>query len=499
MIGARRLALTALAALAVAFAPRAEAQDQQNAQPTQPAAPPAAQEQRAPAPKAPATRKVVPQSKAEFSFAPLVKKAAPAVVNIYARRVVQRRSSPFMDDPFFRRFFGDDVMRGIPRDRIENSLGSGVIVRSNGLIVTNSHVIRDASEITVVLSDRREFPARIVVTDDRTDLALLRVDPGRERLPFIELRDSDQLEVGDLVLAIGNPFGVGQTVTSGIVSALARTAEGVSDFSFFIQTDAAINPGNSGGALISMDGRLVGINTAIYSRSGGSVGIGFAIPANMVATVVASERSGGKVVRAWLGASGETVTADIAKSMGLKRPRGVLITQTYPGGPADLAGLKVGDVLTSIDGKEVGDIQSVRFRVATLGVGETAVLTVLRAATQEISLSMPLAPAPETPARETTVLKGRNPLSGATIVNMSPAVAEELQVDALQKGVVITQVAGGSAAARVGLQPGDFIAQINGAKVNDVTGVKDELDKGPVRWQLAIRRGGRTMTVTIEG
>jgi serine protease Do len=219
----------------------------------------------------------------------------------------------------------------------------------------------------------------------------------------------------------------------------------------------------------------------------------------MVATVVASERSGGKVVRAWLGASGETVTADIAKSMGLKRPRGVLITQTYPGGPADLAGLKVGDVLTAIDGKEVGDIQAVRFRVATLGVGETALLSVLRSATQEITLGLQLSPAPEVPLRETTVIKGRNPLSGATVVNMSPAVAEELQVDALQKGVVVTQVASGSAAARIGLQPGDFIAQINNAKVQDVTGLKEELDKGSGRWQLAIRRGGRTMTVTIEG
>jgi serine protease Do len=440
---------------------------------------------------------VVPQ-RGEFSYAPLVKKAAPAVVNIYAKRIVQRRPSPFLDDPFFRRFFGDDVMRGIPRERIENSLGSGVIVRPNGLIVTNNHVIRDASEITVVLADRREFPARIVVTDDRTDLSLLRINVGRERLPSIGLRDSDQLEVGDIVLAIGNPFGVGQTVTSGIVSALARTAEGVSDYSFFIQTDAAINPGNSGGALIGLDGRLVGINTAIYSRTGGSVGIGFAIPANMVATVIASEGRGGKVVRAWLGASGETVTAEIAKSLGLKRPIGVIVKQTYEGGPADKAGLKVGDVLVAIDGKEVDDIQGVRFRIATLGVGEEVTLTVLRNG-KEDSLSLLLAPPPETPPRETTSLRGRTPLGGATIANMSPALAEEMQADSLQKGVVITQVARNSAAARIGLQPGDFIVQINGAKVANVDEAKAELDKGAQRWQLAIRRGGRVMTVTIEG
>ena len=232
---ARRLLQAALAALSVvafvspapAQAPTPPAEAPASGAPTKPAPPPKS----APPAKRPAAQKVVPQSKGEFSYAPLVKKAAPAVVNIYARRVVQRRSSPFLDDPFFRRFFGEDVLKGLPRERIENSLGSGVIVRSNGLIVTNSHVIRDASEITVVLADRREFPARIVTMDERTDLTLLRIDAGRERLPFIDLRDSDELEVGDMVLAIGNPFGVGQTVTSGIVSALARTAEGVSDYS----------------------------------------------------------------------------------------------------------------------------------------------------------------------------------------------------------------------------------------------------------------------------
>jgi serine protease Do len=475
----RRLRLLPLAlfALAFAFPAGADAQTQQK-------------------PKS-APQKVVPQ-RGEFSYAPLVKKAAPAVVNIYAKRVVQRRASPFLDDPFFRRFFGDDVMRGIPRERIENSLGSGVIVRQNGLIVTNNHVIREASEITVVLADRREFPARIVVTDDRTDLALLRINVGKEQLPHVQLRDSDQLEVGDIVLAIGNPFGVGQTVTSGIVSALARTAEGVSDYSFFIQTDAAINPGNSGGALIGMDGRLVGINTAIYSRTGGSVGIGFAIPANMVATVIASEGHGGRVVRAWLGASGETVTAEIAKAMKLKRPIGVIINQIYAGGPADQAGLKVGDVLTAIDGKEVDDIQGVRFRIATLGVGEEATLTVLRDSKEE-TLTLMLAPPPEAPAREVTPMRGRSPLGGATIANMSPALAEEMQVDSLQKGVVITQVAPNSAASRIGIQPGDFIVSINGVKVSNVTEIKAELEKGAQRWQVAIRRGGRIMTVSIEG
>ncbi|CAN0480566.1 unnamed protein product, partial [Discosporangium mesarthrocarpum] len=273
--------------------------------------------------------KRVPASKAEISlsFAPLVKSAAPAVVNIYTRRVVRaRRISPLFNDPFFRRFFGNQFAPGNRQNqRVQNSLGSGVIVSADGLIVTNHHVIDKADEITVVLTDRREFEAEVVTRDEGTDLAVLRIKANNEKLPFLKLRDSDTLEVGDLVLAIGNPFGVGQTVTSGIVSALARTARGVSDFGFFIQTDAAINPGNSGGALIALDGGLVGINTAIYSRGGGSNGIGFAIPSNMVATVIGSAVSGGQVVRPWLGARGQTVNADLARSLGLSRPSGVLV------------------------------------------------------------------------------------------------------------------------------------------------------------------------------
>jgi Do/DeqQ family serine protease len=447
-----------------------------------------------------AAEKVVPGSRAEvqLSFAPLVQRDAPAVVNIYARRVVQSRASPFLDDPFFRQFFGNGLLRGVPRQRIENSLGSGVIVRPNGLIVTNNHVIKGASDITVVLADRREFPARIVLTDERTDLTLLRIEAPGESLPYLQLRDSDTLEVGDLVLAIGNPFGVGQTVTMGIVSALARTAEGVSDYSFFIQTDAAINPGNSGGALIGMDGRLVGINTAIYSRSGGSVGIGFAIPANMVASLIASELHGGKIVRPWLGASGETVTADMASSLGMKRPEGVLISRLYPSGPADRAGLRVGDVLIAIDGKKVNDIQAVRFRVATLMVGKDATLTVLRSG-REVTFTLALTPAPEMPAPDTTEISGRNPLAGATVANLSPALAEKLQVDSLQSGVIVMQVAGGSPAERVGLQPGDFLTKLNGKGIRRVADLKDALDTGARHWQVTVRRGGRVMSVTIEG
>src|SRR3954469_3203688 len=328
-----------------------------------------------------AQQRALPESRQQItlSFAPLVKQTAPAVVNIYTRRVVQQRVSPLFDDPFFQRFFGQSSPLGMPRERVERSLGSGVIVASDGLIVTNDHVVKDSDQITVVLADRREFEARLVSTDSKTDLAILRITPpDSEKLPFLALHDSDDLEVGDLVLAIGNPFGVGQTVTSGIVSALARTAVGVSDFNFFIQTDAAINPGNSGGALVSMDGRLVGINSAIYSRSGGSIGIGFAIPANMVASFLAAELKGGHLDRPWIGVSGQGVSADMAEALGLDHPTGIIVDDIYPGSPAAQAGLKRGEVITAINGKSVKDAGSLRFRLATLDFGNTAILSVLR-------------------------------------------------------------------------------------------------------------------------
>src|SRR6266571_3298523 len=256
----------------------------------------------------------------ELSFAPIVKRVAPAVVNVYAARIVAN-NNPFLADPFFRQFFG-----AVPREQVERALGSGVIVDPTGLVVTNYHVIEGASQVKVALADKREFEADIVLKDQRSDLAVLRVKGAKERFPTLQFADSDELQVGDVVLAIGDPFGVGQTVTHGIVSAVARTQVGISDYQFFIQTDAAINPGNSGGALVDLGGRLVGINTAIFSRSGGSQGIGFAIPANMVKVVVASAKSGGSTVkRPWLGARLQGVTPEIADSLGLKRPTGALI------------------------------------------------------------------------------------------------------------------------------------------------------------------------------
>ena len=293
----------------------------------------------------PALTQSLPQNRNQIrlSYAPLVKKAAPAVVNIYAKRLVRSRGgTSLFDDPIINRLFGDYPFQDFPRERLENSLGSGVIVRSGGFIVTNNHVIDKAQAITVVLSDRREFAAKLMVADKRTDIAVLKVDTNGEALPFLRLGDSDSLEVGDLLLAVGNPFGVGQTVTSGIVSALARTSVGISDFRSFIQTDAAINPGNSGGALLAMDGRLVGVNTAIYSRDGGSLGIGFAVPSNMVRRILDSAISGKPLVRPWLSFTGTPVTSEIANALGLVRPVGVLIEKIDHNGPGKRAGLAPG-------------------------------------------------------------------------------------------------------------------------------------------------------------
>src|SRR4029079_9848667 len=320
-------------------------------------------------------RRVPMQSELRLSYAPVVQQVAPAVVNVYAAKVVQNRN-PLLDDPIFRRFFG--VPGGLG-NQVQRSLGSGVIVDAGGLIVTNNHVIEGADEVKVSLADKREFEASLVLKDPRTDLAILQIKDGRERFPVLEFADSDALQVGDVVLAIGNPFGVGQTVTHGIVSALARTQVGVSDYQFFIQTDAAVNPGNSGGALVDLTGKLVGINTAIFSRSGGSQGVGFAIPANMVKVVVASGKTGGKAVaRPWLGAKLQTVTPDIADSMGLKRPSGALIANVTPDSPAARASLKPGDLIVSVDGQNVEDPNAFDYRFATKPLGGTARLGIVR-------------------------------------------------------------------------------------------------------------------------
>lgn len=440
----------------------------------------------------------VPQSQQEIalSFAPIVKQATPAVVNIYTRKVIKTRAiNPLFNDPFFRQFFGDNFNFGQPSERVQNSLGSGVVLSSDGLIVTNNHVVEGADQVTVVLSDNREFEGKIVLADEKFDLALVRIDTKGEKLPILPLRDSDEVAVGDLVLAIGDPFGVGQTVTSGIVSGLARTQTGINDYGFFIQTDAAINPGNSGGALITLDGKLIGINTAIFSKSGGSIGIGFAIPSNMVKAFMAAEAHGGKLVQPWVGIAGETLTPDIAKALRLDRPGGVVIRNLYPGSPADKAGLKPGDVVLAINGKPVADPQSLRFRLATLSLNSEAELLVKRKdATQ--TFKVPLIAAPKDPAPDERELKGNHPLNGLVVANLSPALSEEVSASDWM-GVVVTGVRPGTFSARVGFQPGDIILSLNGTKVTNSAELERASQKAASSWEIEVKRNGQVNTLKI--
>jgi len=439
-----------------------------------------------------AAERTVPQSEAalRYSFSPIVKRVSPAVVNVYASRVVEQRASPFMDDPFFRRFFGGE-MNNAPRKRVQQSLGSGVIVDSSGIVVTNYHVIANADEVKVALSDKRELEAEVVLKDERMDLAVLRLKGGDGKYPVVPYADSDALEVGDLVLAVGDPFGVGQTVTSGIVSALARTQIGASDYQFFVQTDAAINPGNSGGALVDMDGGLVGINTAIYSRSGGSIGIGFAIPSNMVRVVVQSALKDGKLQLPWLGAGLQQVTPEIADGLGIGRPRGALVTDVATAGPAEKAGLKSGDLVISVDGIEVDDPNGLNYRLATKGVDGQVKLDYIRGG-KTVSTELALVSAPETTPRDQRTIDGASPFSGTTVVNLSPAVIEELgYAGKRDKGVLIQSVEKGSPAEGVGFRAGDIIVESNGAKIGSTKDLADVAAQKASRYRLIIERGGR--------
>ena len=437
----------------------------------------------------------VPQTQGELvlSFAPVAKKAMPAVVNVYARKVVRvRRRVPLLfDDPIFREFFGDDLLFGRPLERVRNSLGSGVIVTPDGYIVTNNHVIADADDIRVVLSDRREFPARVVARDERTDLAFLKIEADQP-LPYLKIGDSDALEVGDIVLAIGNPFGVGQTVTQGIVSATARTGVGRNRYQLFIQTDAAINPGNSGGALVNMKGQLVGINTMIFSRSGGSNGIGFAIPSNLVRTLLDGIRSKGRIVRPWAGVHLQAVTPDIAESLGLKRPAGALVVRLHPLSPLKRAGLRRGDVIIAVDGHEIGDVREFGYRFGAGRIGSRARITYLRGERRRMATVERMAP-PEVPPRNEVLIRGRNIFAGLRVANLSPAVIAELGISpGRRQGVVVTDVVGGPA-QRAGFRRGDVILEVNGIEVDSVRTFRRLLASGERIWEVAVVRGNRVL------
>ena len=446
-----------------------------------------------------ASAKLLPPSReaAQYSFAPIVRKAAPAVVNVYVRSRVQTFNSPFAEDPFFKRFFGEKF--GQPSERVMSSLGSGVIITADGLVVTNNHVVksRGETEVRVALSDKREFDAKIIAQDDKTDIAVLKIENGDGHFPTLDFDDSDSLEVGDLVLAIGNPFGVGQTVTSGIVSALSRSEISQSDSQVFIQTDAAINPGNSGGALVDMQGRLVGINTMIYSQSGGSVGIGFAIPSNLVKIYAESAASGRKVERPWLGAKLEAVTRQYAEGLGLARVAGAVVTRVSDKGPAASAGLQPGDVITSVDGVEVVDARSVFYRLATKGVGQPANLSVIRKG-KPADVTIGLVAAPQAGKDDVKNLSGNHPLDGARVSNILPGLADELNLDATG-GVVVVSVRNGSASQSLGFRPGDIVVAISGKDVTDVAGLESALAARQRLWQISIKRGERVLQLQVPG
>ena len=436
----------------------------------------------------------VPVSPADISlgFVPVVRKAAPAVVNIYARRVVAARRSPFAGDPFFGRFFEEF---GAGRPQVQNSLGSGVILSSNGIVVSNYHVVGEATDIRVVLNDRREYGARVLLGDEEADLAVLQLD-GAPDLPTLRLRDSDSVEVGELVLAIGNPFGVGQTVSSGIVSGLARsgTAMGTAR-GYFIQTDAAINPGNSGGALVDVNGDLIGINTAILSRSGGSNGIGFAIPSALVAQVVAQAQAGKtKLERPWAGLGGQPVTPDMAEGLGLPRPDGIVISQVHPQS-SFAAAVRAGDVITAVDGQPVNSPAEMVYRMTLAGIGRTALITRLRDGVMaEIEVAMMVAL--EDPPRATVETGPRAALPQMVLSTVNPAVIDQYRLPLTAEGVIVEDP--GPYGTRAGLQAGDILRGLNGISFSDSVSAAAALEAVGRSLALEVQRGAQRVVLRLR-
>ncbi|WP_138934530.1 trypsin-like peptidase domain-containing protein [Roseovarius arcticus] len=437
----------------------------------------------------------VPQDRTEIQmgFVPVVKAVTPAVVNIYARRVIEGRTSPFANDPFFGQLFQNF---GAERPRVENSLGSGVILGGDGIIVSNYHVVGQATDIRVVLNDRREYDASVLLADEESDLAILKLE-NANNLPALALRSSDTVEVGELVLAVGNPFGVGQTVSSGIVSGLARSGAATGNTrGYFIQTDAPINPGNSGGALVDTAGQLIGINTSILSRSGGSNGIGFAIPATLVEQFVAQARAGETAFqRPWAGVSGQPVTYDMAEGLGLPRAGGIILSDMHSASPFGVAGLAPGDVILAVDSQEVNGPAEMIYRMSIAGLGADVLVTVLQdGETREITV--PMQRAPDVPPRDTQVTGPRAAVPGVTLSTINPAVMAEYDLPLTASGVLVEDP--GDIGARAGLRPGDILLGIDGAVVTDSAGASAALEAATRRLSLDIQRGQRRLTMRFR-
>lgn len=437
---------------------------------------------------------IVPQSQAgmQLSFSPVVKQAAPAVVNIYARQIVSSRRSPFADDPFFGDFFREFAPS---QPRVQNALGSGVIVSADGLVVSNYHVVGEADQIRVVLKDRREYAAEVLLKDKADDLAVLKLKDAKD-LPVLPLGDSDKVEVGDLVLAIGNPFGVGQTVSSGIVSGLGRSMLTLgSGQGLYLQTDAPINPGNSGGALVDMQGRLIGINSAILTRGGGSNGVGFAIPANLVAAFIAQAKAGAhEFSHPWAGLTGQPMDAQSAEAMGLDHPDGVLLSALHPDSPFARAGIAAGDVLLSVDGFPVESQQEILYRLAVRGTDARTEVTWLHDG-HERQATVVLAAAPRSGDKPVTI-RGNVVLRGLSVAMIDPARIEAQNLPLSAKGVVVTGAE--DLAARIGLQEGDVLQAINGKEVKEPGDVERLAGMQARLWVLDILRDGQQIQLRFR-
>ncbi len=438
-----------------------------------------------------------------LSYADVVDRVAPAVVTIRSsRRVRAPQQFPFFDDPFFRQFFGGAVPRRGGGTQVEHALGSGVVVRADGYLLTNHHVIDGAEDIKVDLSNHKTYSAKVVGSDPPSDLAVLKISASD--LTVLELGDSDKVRVGDVCLALGNPLGVGESVTAGIISAKGRSTDTVGGGSFqdFLQTDAPINQGNSGGALVNTRGELIGINSQILSSNGGNIGIGFAIPSNMAKTVMNQLVEKGSVQRGMLGVTIQPVTSDLAASLGLKEAHGVIINSVHPGGPAEQAGLKTGDVILQMNGKDVSDSNELRNAVAANAPGTEVTLTIWRNGSQQ-EVKVKLGTLTAESAGESSGQGGGEPSSsgklGITVTPMTPEIAAQLGLRRGTQGVVIESVDPNGPAAQQGLQAGDVIQEVNRQPVRSPADLKSALDKSDDRPALLlINRGGQTVFVTVR-
>jgi len=426
--------------------------------------------------------------------------AGPAVVNISTTTTITMEQNPFgemFNDPLFRRFFGEGNGRPGPKRKHKSSaLGSGVIVSENGYILTNNHVVQDADEIKIVLSDKREFKGKIVGSDPKTDLAVVKIDA--KDLPTIQIGSSGKLKTGDVVLAIGNPFGLNQTITMGIVSAVGRSNVGIADYEDFIQTDAAINPGNSGGALVNTSGQLVGINTAIFSTSGGYMGIGFAIPLDMAKTVMDSIIKTGKVTRGWLGVSIQNITPDLAKSLGIKDTSGALVSGVMKNSPAEKAGIKRGDIITELDGKTISDSRILRNMVADNAPGKTVTVTVMRKDKKEL-LKVTLGEFQDTKVAKKADFDFDNLLKDVVVQDLTPDLRERLNIPSDITGVVVAQVAQDNPALNA-LQQGDVIMELERKPVANVKEYSEIVSKIGAKdgVLMLIYRDGATIFITLR-